>query len=439
MMMSDVPELHVCPECMAEDEEPYLHTVHQLPGVRMCPKHRIPLMRVKYRKAQDRSGNMNQKVLDETSMVQIPLRADPETENRISRFMADLHEHTPDTDLVELQAVILERMKKLGYPVEAPYGNLAQDLTVAGYGELFNEDVGKCIRKLLMRDTVVFEKAIALLTFLFPDYDDFHAALMSGNTNTEDFPNDLFPEYIIRKNSGWIAEVECKKCGQVFHIHPYALLIGCGCPSCSGDADATFAWQLTCLGDGKYKLEGEFPGYGLPVKIRHETCEKVRSVNSSDLIWMEKRCQCEKFLSKEQLQDRIDRGRKQFTIIEYRGGRGSGQFATIRHEGCGQEFTIGLQTFERNPYCRRCNSNRAHADEFNRQSETDADKFKKQSETDADKFNRQFKTILGDEYDLLTLFMAGSKPIRVRHRTCGTVTEGLPYKSVMKRQWRSCT
>lgn len=28
MMMSDVPELHVCPECMAEDEEPYLHTVH---------------------------------------------------------------------------------------------------------------------------------------------------------------------------------------------------------------------------------------------------------------------------------------------------------------------------------------------------------------------------------------------------------------------------
>lgn len=216
--------------------------------------------RVKYRKAQDRFGNMNQKVLDETSMVQIPLRADPETENRISRFMADLHEHTPDTDLVELQAVILERMKKLGYPVEAPYGNLAQDLTVAGYGELFNEDVGKCIRKLLMRDTVVFEKAIALLTFLFPDYDDFHAALMSGNTNTEDFPNDLFPEYIIRKNSGWIAEVECKKCGQVFHIHPYALLIGCGCPSCSGDADATFAWQLTCLGDGKYKLEGEFPG-----------------------------------------------------------------------------------------------------------------------------------------------------------------------------------
>ena len=122
MMMSDVPELHVCPECMAEDEEPYLHTVHQLPGVRMCPKHRIPLMRVKYRKAQDRFGNMNQKVLDETSMVQIPLRADPETENRISRFMADLHEHTPDTDLVELQAVILERMKKLGYPVEGPYG-----------------------------------------------------------------------------------------------------------------------------------------------------------------------------------------------------------------------------------------------------------------------------------------------------------------------------
>lgn len=196
---------------------------------------------------------------------------------------------------------------------------------------------------------------------------------MSGNTNTEDFPNDLFPEYIIRKNSGWIAEVECKSAGRYF-------IPSLRSPGLDADVRHAAAMRMRHLHGSlpasvteNTNWKENFPGYGLPVKIRHETCEKVRSVNSSDLIWMEKRCQCEKFLSKEQLQDRIDRGRKQFTIIEYRGGRGSGQFATIRHEGCGQEFTIGLQTFERNPYCRRCNSNRAHADEFNRQSETDAE------------------------------------------------------------------
>lgn len=42
VMDSDITELHVCPDCAREDiaayERPYLHTVHHLPGVRMCPK-----------------------------------------------------------------------------------------------------------------------------------------------------------------------------------------------------------------------------------------------------------------------------------------------------------------------------------------------------------------------------------------------------------------
>lgn len=106
----------------------------------------------------------------------------------------------------------------------------------------------------------------------------------------------------------------------------------------------------------------------------------------------------------------------------------------------GSKFvTIGLRMFEENPYCRCCNRNRAHADEFNRQSETHTDKFSKQSETDADKFNRQFETLLGDEYDLLTPFMTRNKPIRIRHRTCGTVTEGLPYRFLHGKRCSFCT
>ena len=43
---------------------------------------------------------------------------------------------------------------------------------------------------------------------------------------------ELFPGCIVHSADHWIAELECRKCGERFHIHPYALFLGVGCPKC---------------------------------------------------------------------------------------------------------------------------------------------------------------------------------------------------------------
>ena len=80
-MDSDITELRVCPDCAREDiaayGRPYLHTVHHLPGARMCPKHHRVLMRVQIEPDDWERG------LDDGSMVPVELRAD-EQRNSVS-------------------------------------------------------------------------------------------------------------------------------------------------------------------------------------------------------------------------------------------------------------------------------------------------------------------------------------------------------------------
>ncbi len=69
-----------------------------------------------------------------------------------------------------------------------------------------------------------------------------------------------FSGYIVHSVDHWIAELECRKCGERFHIHPYALFLGAGCPKCDreADPDEVFQRQLHMIGDGTYELEEHF-------------------------------------------------------------------------------------------------------------------------------------------------------------------------------------
>ena len=203
---------------------------------------------------------------------------------------------------------------------------------------------------------------------------------------------------------------------------PCWLIKGAGCPKCDreADPDEVFGRQLHMLGDGAYKLKEHFPGYGRPVRIRHKTCGKERSVNASELIWMEKRCYCETYLRREELQARIDRAAQTnnaYTLIEYRGGKGIGQFVTLRHEACGGEFTIGLRAFEQMPNCRCCGQGKAVVD----------------------RFGERFRELMGDEYEIIIPYQGLSKMMTVRHRTCGTTTEGYAISFLNGKRCALCT
>ncbi len=185
----------------------------------------------------------------------------------------------------------------------------------------------------------------------------------------------------------WITGLQNWSVGNAGAV-PYPSLcsfLGAGCPKCDreADPDEVFQRQLHMIGDGTYELEEHFPGYGRPVKIRHKTCGKERNVNATELIWMEKRCYCETYLRQEELQARIDRAahaENTYTLVKYRGGKGIGQFVTLRHEECGGEFTVSLREFERAPFCRCCRSGQAVVD----------------------RFGERFHELMGDEYEMVT-------------------------------------
>lgn len=417
-MKSDIAELHVCPDCVREDivayERPYLHTVHHLPGVRMCPKHHRVLMRVQVAPEQWDDG------LNNGSMIPMELKADEKLENKISEFMQKLYECPLTLDLIGLRAVILERMSQLGYPAKKPYENLTSDLCAAGYGGLFIGEVRERVNKFLSLKRVLPEDGIPLLAFLFRDYEDFReAAIKVAVEDVKKIP-EFFPQFIVHLDDYWIAKMECRKCGEQFHIHPYALFLGFGCPKCDrrADPDEIFQRQLHMLGDGAYTLEEHFLGYGKNVKIRHETCGAERNVKSSTLIWMEKKCACEQCLTNEKIQERIDqsnRSGERYTLIKYTNKRK--QKITIRHDKCGKEFTVGLLEFERIPYCRCCG----------------------QGKEAVERFGEKFQELMGDEYEMVTPYQGLAKMMTVRHRTCGTVTEGYAVSFLNGKRCAMCT
>ena len=90
---------------------------------------------------------------------------------------------------------------------------------------------------------------------------------------------------------------------------------------------------------------------------------------------------------------------------------------TLRHEACGGEFTIGLRAFEQVPNCRCCGQGKAVVD----------------------RFGERFHELMGDEYEMVTPYQGLSKMMMVRHRTCGTTTEGYALSFLNGKRCALCT
>lgn len=417
---SDVERLCICPECMREDmencKEAYYHVWHHLSGVRVCVKHRLPLKEVRH----NWNENLwNPKTVQKASEIQ--LLTDLETECMISRFMKEMHENPLAVNLKTLQKVMIQEMKRRGYQTEMPYGNLPDDIKHSGFVAFFGENVPLDIRRILVGSWINREKAIALLVFLFREYKAFYKTASEQETDME----PEFRELALAKDlevlsyHGYLSKLQCRECGNMFHIHPYALALGCGCPVCDGmlPTEEFVKRQMSLIGNGQYEFAEPFQGYGTKIRIKHRTCGRERVMRPADLIWMQTECKCGFEITEEKLQERIDPGGKEFKLIHYFGKWGKGQIVTIRHETCGGEFDIQLSYFEKNPYCRICRP---------RNYTTDC-------------LKKDMKKLTGDEYEMITPFVDQKAKIRVLHKPCGTYTDGLPAGFLNGKRCRLCS
>lgn len=417
---SDVEQLCVCPQCMSEDRkrhgEAYYHTWHHLSGVRVCAVHRIPLKALHH---NGRETLEDSSILETSEELHLPV--DIETECAISCFMKEMYERPPMIDLRELQVIMKNRMESLGYSSEKPYGKLPADIRDSGFAGFFGKDIAGEIRRIQNGSWVGRERIIALLVFLFRQYDDFYVAAQKASENAGMRLQKIAAKkgFSVISSRGWLVHFQCLHCDRQFRIHPYALTLGCGCPECDAKLSETefIKRQMTLVGNGQYEPTEPCRGYGKKIRIRHKTCGKERFMRSTDLIWFGRECKCKYDVTMEKLQARIDPGGREYKLIRYHGKWGVGQMVTIQHKTCGRTFDVQLSYFVKNPYCRAC----------------------RPRNYSTERFRQDMRALTGDEYTVVGEFVDQTTKIKIMHKKCGTYTDGLPADFLNGKRCSLCS
>lgn len=389
----DVKELHICPQCMQEDinsfGEPYLHMEHHLQDVSVCARHRTPLLILPKNKTISKIEDQiddYEKVRSDYSM---------EIQQALSRFMLELYLDPPHISLDETQLIILSKIKECGYPTSSPYGTLIDNMKKDGYWPVVNLSKGQ-IKRSIVKNSAVMQYVIVFAFYLFRDYKEFKkAAGKYENTPLFEYPGN-YDEYDVLENHHGLMKMRCKNCGNIFHIHPYAIELGHICPECEknmGDEE-NIQRMLGKLGDGKYVLTGtEKSG---KTRILHETCGKERMAELHTVIYGENECLCSIRHSAGEIEAKIG---NEFEVLNLfmQDGR---SYITLQHNRCGDTFTVCATDFLKRPYCRKCDEE--HIAEV--------------------RFRKRIQELAGDNYELASAYENTIKMVKIRHRICGTIT-----------------
>lgn len=412
-----ITEFLSCPECRRQDRErygfSYLRTWHHLPGVRVCAVHGVPLQVLSFRKQNVIDPDGEGAVGPEKEPI-----GDPETERKIARFAKEMQERPLFLDLRGLQALCSERMEETGIG-----RNLPEAVEAAGFLPYFHGECEKQVRKMRMERWIGMEEFMAFTVFLFGEYAvlEERAKRFCGELE-QPFADVIRGRFRPVSEFGRLVRLRCDACGKEFHIHPYALGLGCGCPFCEAgmSLQQRINRRLSFLGDGNYELAEEINEGNMDerVGILHKSCGKIRKTILTEAIWMQKRCGCEKWITFEDASRRVRTADPGFSLIRYIGGR-KDHIVLLKHEVCGQTFQWELSRFEKRPTCMACGRRRAP-----RNSPED--------------FRERMRELAGDEYEPMSGFTDLRSRILIRHRACGTVTEMIPNDFLRGRRCNLC-
>lgn len=412
-----IPEFLSCPECRRQDRErygfSYLRTWHHLPGVRLCAVHRVPLQILACRKEKVLDPDEDGIILSGKEPA-----GDPETEWKISSFAKEMYERPLFFDLRGLQALFSERMEELGIRKK-----IKEAVETAGFLPYLKGECEKRVLKILMEPWNGMEELMAFTTFLFGKYSvlEEKAQRCPGELE-EPFADVISGRFRLMSGFGRLVCLKCGTCGKNFHIHPYSLGLGCGCPFCEAkrSLQQRINQRLSFLGDGNYELAQDVneEDMGERAEIIHKTCGKLRKTRLMETLWMQKKCDCETKVSFTDAAERVRAASPDFTLIRYIGGKKE-HIVRLKHNVCGQTFQWELSRFEKRPTCMACGRRRAP-----RNSPED--------------FRERMRELAGDEYEPVSGFTDLRSRILIRHRVCGTVTEMIPNDFLRGRRCNLC-
>ena len=411
-------QLCVCPQCVAEDIKkygfPYLRTWHHIPGVCICPVHGVSLKMLEQKNC---TGKTMDQILSKAETMKT--KGTLEIEFQISGFAKALYDEPLFFDLTGVQLILQKRLEEQGLLQEHAYLTVSAHMKRTGYAEYLNGECSSRIQLILTNSWQRMDEILAFSVFVFGDFKKFKKdAQKYCNELSDGFYKLIKGTYNLESAFGPMVKLQCRKCGGQFWIHPYAFARGCFCPECETrySPEQIVAHRLKFLGDGNYSLAEPLDKGGGQVKILHGTCGKIRRMRLADAIWMGKRCKCECMVTERELSQKAEaRG---FTLVRFF-RKGNGIILVLRHKNCGEEFSVTLKQFLRNPRCQYCD-------------------WRSKNEYTRESFEQEMHNLTGQEYSMEGEYQGKHHPVKIRHRLCGTVTEMLPAEFMSGKRCELC-
>jgi len=406
-------EFRFCPVCKQIELDTkgfyFYHREHQLPGVRVCTKHKCKLH--KY------LGKPNKIFEENIKYEQIQLKTDLETEYKYCLFVEKLLKADLDLNQLDLNQIILNQFKKLHIK---NYEEFKQThLADMGLTPLLsNRKYRNFLNPRGINTDNLFE--IDLSVILYALFDKVENIPITSNRQlcfTErEFKDEDYE--IVSKHRDNIIELQHKTCGNSYITSGSSFSQGWRCPECDINLpdQKIFKKILYHHVRDEYEMKDNFNGWNSPITMYHKACGQMYKTVPSRFIFNGHRCECESKLSFDKIDKRI-KTHKGYELVQINQGN---ETVRIRSIECGHEFDIVLSNFMRNPFCRVCSP------------------YVITSKKD---FIQQVKLLTGDEYEVIGDYHPRytKKKVKFIHKKCGKEIEMYAGSFLFGQRCPHCT
>lgn len=407
-------KLLYCPECRKHDMERYGHpvyyTVHQMPGITVCPYHHVPLVSHKYTSLKKLFEQDEQ----DTAVTVSPI----DWENRYADFALSLLDAELDTNIAEIVDVIFERINMLGW-TDNHYEGLKSHIKSENVVQLAGVNIDYFMKvQMIQRLYLDVSQCVAMLCLLFdnPSQINEHLQKQKDRSSIRSFLKIAIGKYnVFEPFKSNILEMECLETKEHFITTVFGFDAGWREPSADIDKseEEKFAELFNNVTDGTYELQSSYDSMDSRLKILHKKCGNVITPRARSFLIDGSRCACENKLSFTDAAKAVAEN-EGYTLIAF---NGTEKLCTIRHDECGTEVQCIYRNFIRHPNCPKCTAKQQY---------------------NIKEYSNTVQQLVGNEYAVIKIDGNAVGMAAIRHNTCGQISTYRANRFLMGQRCPFC-
>lgn len=348
-MSRAINELKICPICKNEELDKlgfyYYHRSHQLPGVKVCTKHKCQLHRY---------TGQRYKIFTQPLKTEIvPLKATIDVEYQYAAFVEELLHANLDINKQQLCQIIEDELTKQSFDGYEEFKNTVlknRKLTPLMSDRAFSRM--KRINSIGENSSAIVDLS-AILLGLFKTVDKIPKLKQPSEPNKEQI-YDKENYKLISKYRNNIVELKHCTCGYSYITSGTSFTQGWRCPFCDITIpdNQKFKKILYHSTNGEYELSGDFHGWDSSITITHCKCGRTYTPKAGRLIFDENHCSCTLKMPIEDIKKKLSCYEK-YKLVEVINGQHELKILAL---DCEHLFVTSLRRFINKPVCPICQS-----------------------------------------------------------------------------------